>query len=295
MIWRSASLLGTPRLYISSTRSFQTSIRLSADALRDELIQARFVRVIDPETGSISPNAQRTERLLQQIDRTRYWLVQVKSSKYDTDYKENGSSKAEGNVQGGAGPSSSASGGGDSKSGKNRPPPRKEKRSEIQRREEIENKLPLEDLAIVKLIDKKEAYNKQKALKLEKKQNSSSVSSGSASKQVEMSWSSTSNDVQHKLKVLLTHLQKKGPGAKAMVLIKAKKGKGRDGGMNEGEKKELLTKIEDYLCKWEEELDSEGTAIAKPPFHARRVGEVEWKGGQSQATVRFEVFKSPNK
>ncbi|UZJ56908.1 hypothetical protein CBS101457_006228 [Exobasidium rhododendri] len=287
MFWRSTVIAA--QWCLKDGRSIHSSSRYLVDALRDEAIQARYARIVDFETGSISTRSQRTSNILRNIDRTRFWLVQVKASKFDASDMGGGEGAANDTIQ----PQEQQEGKGTS--AMKRPPKRLNKEQE-RYREEVESQMPLEDLAILKLVDKKEAYNKQKQLKLEKKQGrltSSNASSDSAAqKEVEMSWSSTSNDVQHKLNHTLTHLKKRGPGARVTVRIKSKKGKGRSGGMEEDQKMELVQKIEDYLCKWD---DAGEESSSETLYHARKVGDVDWQKGKSLAMMRFEVVKGRSK
>lgn len=269
-------------------RNFHRSGQRLAEALRDEAIQARYVRVVDPSTGSLSERVERVSNLLKKMDRTRYWLVQVKAGRLDQEAKE--AEKAEKS-------SSGSAGGGKSKTitswTQSRPD---EKRRAERLREELEAEMPLEDLAIVKMIDKKVEYNRLKERKLVKKeqsgggQRSGSVSGASAIKSIDLTWSSTTHDVEHKLKTLVTHFRKKGPGAKGTVDVKAKQGKGRVGGMDSEHKMEMLRTMEEYLCNWEPNASQEEPA-QEYLYYARRAGDIEWRAGGSHATLRMEVVK----
>jgi hypothetical protein len=259
-------------------RSFHQSARSLAEALRDEAIEARYVRIVDAETGSLSPQVERVQTLLRKMDRTRYWLVQVKGGKLDQEAKEEVAS-------------SQAS----SSKTPWQQPRLDEKRKAERHREMLESEMPLEDLAIVKLIDKKAAYNKLKEKKMEKKQTGQkigNVSGSSARKEVDLTWNATEHDVEHKLKTLLTHFRKKGPGAKGTVDIKAKPGRGAGGGVSAEHKNEMIRKMEEILCSWENgSSDEEEQPSAELACHARRQGDVEWRAGGTHATIRIEVVK----
>lgn len=262
---------------------FQCSARLLAKELRDEAIRARLVRLVDPDTGSLSTQPERTADLLRQFDRTKYWLTQVKAGRYELEHGDDADDEGldaesprkpfERQRKG-----SASSNSGSQNSGRSR--------------EAVERQMPLEDLAIVKLINKKEAYDRQKAAKLEKKQglrSPSIASSASSHKETELSWSSTQHDMEHKLKVILNHFKKKGPGAKGTVTIRAKQGKGSDGGMDREGKRDLVKRIEEFLCDWD--VDGQDDGPTEPAFHARKMNEVEWLRGESRAVIHLEVVK----
>lgn len=216
---------------------------------RDEAIKAKKVRLVDPESGSLSPSIFQTKTLLQQIDRKRFWVVQVKAQ---NKHQEQESNKEEEGL------------------------------------DEVD--IPLEDMAIVKLVDKKGAYDKQKAQK--KANASSSASSESLRKEVMMSWSSTPHDIQHKLTSVKTHhLMRRGPGAQCTIVILSKKGKGREGGMPQEDKQKLVHDVEEFLCDWEDHNEA-ASEPSRPSCYARRRGDVEWKGKGSMAKLVVEVIRS---
>lgn len=149
------------------------------------------------------------------------------------------------------------------------------------------------ELPIVKLVSKKEAYDKQRAAKRAKAEggsdasgsagSSSASAASSAPKEVQLTWSSTPHDISHKLgSIVEKHLQRKGPGAKCTVIISSKKGKGKDGGADASQKAEIIARVEDIICgddKWSE------------TSHARRRKDVEWQRNGSAALLQFEVVK----
>ncbi|PWN88237.1 hypothetical protein FA10DRAFT_303221 [Acaromyces ingoldii] len=215
---------------------------------RDDLIRSRLVRLVDPETGSLSSRPQRPRDILASINRTQYWLVQVTKVGAEQDEQEGGQ----------RGRSSEA--------------------------------INIDELPIVKLVSKKEAYDKQRAQKRAKASSDADGAAGgtalgasSAPKEVQLTWSSTPHDISHKLSSMVEkHLQRRGPGAKCTVVISSKKGKGRDGGANATQKAEIIKSVEDIVCA--EESWSEIS-------HARRRKDVEWQRNGSAALIHFEVVK----
>lgn len=140
---------------------------------------------------------------------------------------------------------------------------------------------------ICKLIDKKEEFDRLRHSK--RKPSDSTTSTTSSSKEVQLTWSVSPNDLAHKLGKAKKELLK---GARINVVVTTKAG-GRKyiKGLNpkEDEKRgRLLQEVERFLC--EEVVEGEGGG--KTETVARRLQEVEWQRGGSAAVMSFEAFRN---
>ncbi|GAC99746.1 hypothetical protein PHSY_007349 [Pseudozyma hubeiensis SY62] len=157
--------------------------------------------------------------------------------------------------------------------------------------------------AICKLIDKKEEFDRLRNLKRKSQETSSSTSSatsssgGSSSKEVQLTWSVSPNDLSHKLGKAKKELLK---GARINVVISTKPG-GRKyiKGLNlevDEKRQRLLDDVEVFLCTEKEEkrqevaVETEAETAAEVRI-ARRLGEVDWQRGGSAAVMSFECFR----
>lgn len=134
---------------------------------------------------------------------------------------------------------------------------------------------------ICKLIDKKDEFDKQRAIK---RRTSSSPAAGSVSKEVQLTWSVTPNDLTHKLSKARKEMLR---GARINVVVTTKAGgrkyiKGLDPKLD-AQRQELLQSIETFLCTSED--DPQAAPIA------RRLQDVDWQRGGSAAVMSFECFR----
>lgn len=231
------------------------------------------------------------------MDRSQYWLVQVKSGVSTDPIKQKDSGNGNGDDSG------------------NRKGGRRKSEEEALASEEssttTSNRPILENLPLVKFISKKEAYDKAKALKLQKKSNSSSSSSttlsdlskssSSSPKLIQLTWSVSPNDLDHKLKNARKDLINKGTKVKVEVITKKGGGKSVAGGEMEKKKLEFLQKVEEVVCEelriYEEVKDGEGEGEGgegklKEVRKGRRMGEIDWKNNGAVARCTFELVRS---
>ncbi|CAO1618970.1 unnamed protein product [Parajaminaea phylloscopi] len=73
-------LPNTPRLPRFASTKSNPSV---STAIQDEKIRARQVRLINPETGAMMPDAVNPQDILRQIDRQRFFLLQVAEARQD--------------------------------------------------------------------------------------------------------------------------------------------------------------------------------------------------------------------
>ena len=139
---------------------------------------------------------------------------------------------------------------------------------------------------ICKLIDKKEEFDKQRALKKAKAASAESVAAsaiGSVSKEVQLTWSVSPNDLSHKLSKARKELVR---GARINVVVTTKAGgkKYIKGFIPEEDERrlQLLRNIESYLCLDEQTQEPVG----------KRLKDVEWQRGGSAAVVSFELIRA---
>jgi len=147
----------------------------------------------------------------------------------------------------------------------------------------------LEDLPLVKLVSKKESYDKAKASKLSKSTSSTSTNSkASTSKQIQLTWSVSPNDLSHKLK---PHRKDLFKGSRIRVDIITRKGGGVSvaGGEMQRKKESFLEEVERILCEEMEVKDENGEV--KEVLRGRRSGEVAWRDNASVAKCVFEVVR----
>jgi hypothetical protein len=135
---------------------------------------------------------------------------------------------------------------------------------------------------ICKLIDKKDEFDKQRAIK--RRTSSSAAAAGNVSKEVQLTWSVTPNDLTHKLSKARKEMLR---GARINVVVTTKAGgkkyiKGLDPKLDQ-QREELLQSIETFLCTSED--DPQAAPIA------RRLQDVDWQRGGSAAVMSFEAFR----
>lgn len=251
-----------------STSSKDSSEDIPKGPIRDEAIveTARFVRLVDPKTGSLAGPFP-TKQILSKLDRTKFFLQQVappQASRSTVSYN----------------PSS--------------PPGSVDVAALIQ-------------FPICRLIDKKEEFDRVRNLKRKSTSPDTPtpppVSGGS--KEVQLTWSVSPNDLTHKLSKARKEMVK---GARINVVVTTKAG-GRKyiKGLNpkEDERREgLLREIEEYLCKPDEKADEkieekkegegeegEQKDAGRVRPIARRLKEVDWQRGGSAAVMSFECFR----
>ncbi|KAN0061410.1 hypothetical protein ACQY0O_006257 [Thecaphora frezii] len=149
---------------------------------------------------------------------------------------------------------------------------------------------------ICKLIDKKEDFDRQRALKRKAKANEASSSSAASQKEVQLTWSVSGNDLSHKLSKAKKELIK---GARINAVITTKSGgkkyiRGKDPAEDE-KRDRLLRDVEEFLCSADEAeavSDADGAATIRASAIGRRIGEVEWQRGGSAAVISFEKIRS---
>lgn len=240
-----------------STASSEASV--AKGPIRDEAIipLSSYVRLVDPKTGSLA-GPFNTRQILAKLDRTKFFLQQVapaQSSRATIDYD----------------PSS---------------PPSTVDASQ------------LVQFAICKLIDKKEEFDRLRNLKRKSHNgsfNQTAANSTSSSKEVQLTWSVSPNDLAHKLGKAKKEMLK---GARINVVISTKPGgrkyiKGLNPELDE-QRGRLLEHIEEFLCtdtqdaqQTAEQAEEKGSARI-----ARRLGEIDWQRGGSAAVMSFECFRN---
>lgn len=274
----SSCSLPTAALPHLNTRNFSSSLRTLAASssssssapskdvpakgpIRDESIleTSEFVRLVDPKTGALA-GPFNTKQILSKLDRSKFWIQQVappQPLRATFEYD----------------PSS--------------PPSSVDVSALVQ-------------FPICKLIDKKEEFDKQRALKRKSSPSSSaSPSAGTSSasgtsKEVQLTWSVSSNDLAHKLSKAKKEMIK---GARINLVVTTKAGgKKYIKGLNPKEdqrREELLQEIETFLCSPEQSekggVDAEGGEKQQPI--ARRLQDVDWQRGGSAAVMSFECFR----
>lgn len=235
--------------------------------IRDEAIleKSSFVRLVDPKSGALA-GPFNTKQILSKLDRTKFWIQQVVPPQPDRATIEYDPSA---------------------------PPAKVDPAALVQ-------------FPICKLIDKKEEFDKQRALKRKSSPSpteSSASGAGSAagtSKEVQLTWSVTSNDLAHKLSKAKREMIK---GARINVVVTTKTGgKKYIKGFNvkEDERREdLLQQIEAFLCtasdKGEASSGNADPGAGEPQTQqpiARRLQDVDWQRGGSAAVMSFECFKT---
>jgi hypothetical protein len=289
----SSSSYAAPRLTIgsraglSSTSASQAKAAKGPTVFRDENIRARRVRLVSPETNEILPGPLDTRELLASIDRKRYFLQQVSPGRLPM-----------------------------SKSSSNKPAVQDVRARTLRSQQgtaaatapvdnddtsiEPATVITLDDLPIVKLIDKKAEYDRERTAKQQRQAGggANSKSTGSMHKDVAFTWNSTKHDVHHKLQPIRANLIKRGPGASCRVMITSKKASVV---VHEEDKEAFVAEVERYLCDWqgleqhhvddEDQQETHPTNPAKLPYLARRRADVEWHTGKRQAMLRIEVSK----
>jgi translation initiation factor IF-3 len=141
-----------------------------------------------------------------------------------------------------------------------------------------------QEVPIVKVMSKKDAYLKSKA------------GGGGAGKtvasqppaEVQISWLVTEHDLSHKLESGKRHLSKKGPGSRVSITITTKKGRKWTSGQEE-DKLAVVKKIEDLMTAADAGGAGESSA---PAVRVRRKGDVKWvEPNKVGATIVFEAYK----
>ncbi|SJX64312.1 uncharacterized protein SRS1_14960 [Sporisorium reilianum f. sp. reilianum] len=141
----------------------------------------------------------------------------------------------------------------------------------------------LVQFAICRLVDKKEEFDRARNLK---RKPDSAPAASSSSKEVQLTWSVTPNDLAHKLGKAKKEMLR---GARINVVVTTKPG-GRKyvKGLNakEDEKREqMLLQIERLLCVEKTEGAEEKEVVA------RRLQDIDWQRGGSAAVMSFEAFR----
>lgn len=301
----SSLIYGIPIRRIHLTTSIQLQQRAqnanSSRLLRDENIRATRVRLVDPQTNELLPRPFNTAELLDSIDRTRYTLQQVAPGNSPDPTSKPEITKEESKQQ-----SPIPTKGWRDRA--NNSPSQEKESSPIQShtiRNESWQMITLEDLPIVKLIDKKEEYEKRRLARKQKQADSGeeSISTGGTTvkstttlhKEVVLSWQSTTHDIQHKLQPIRANMIKRGSGASCRITIASKKGKGS--AVDEQGKLSFLHDLEKFLCDWSNAADvlaeegSESAAGKKLPYFPRRRGEVVWQKNNRTAILIVEVTR----
>ncbi|CBQ68677.1 conserved hypothetical protein [Sporisorium reilianum SRZ2] len=142
----------------------------------------------------------------------------------------------------------------------------------------------LVQFAICRLVDKKEEFDRARNLK---RKPDSAPAASSSSKEVQLTWSVTPNDLAHKLGKAKKEMLR---GARINVVVTTKPG-GRKyvKGLNakEDEKREqMLLQIERLLC-----VEKTEGAEEKEEVVARRLQDIDWQRGGSAAVMSFEAFR----
>lgn len=252
----------------SSSSSGAPSAPGSRAPIRDEKIAERssYVRLVDPKTGALAgPFA--TKQILSKLDRTKFWLHQVAPPQPDRtsiDYDPT------------CPPSTAV------------------------------DVAALVQFPICKLIDKKDQFDKQRALKRSSSTSTSNTdpsnpgspavaqSALGTSKEVQLTWSVSPNDLAHKLTKARKELIK---GARINLVVTTKSGSPKYiQGFNPSEdarRQQLLDHIDQFLCS------PHPTTPQDLPDHnhsqrpiARRLKDVDWQRGGSVAVMSFECFRS---
>lgn len=286
----------TPLIRLQQTNQKPESSRV----IRDENIRARRVRLVDPQTNELMPGPFNTAELLASIDRTRYTLQQVTAGKIEKSTSKLPIAKKEEEEKSSRPPRDSRNRGKSAISQENgvsftEPEPIKEEPIHI----------TLDDLPIVKLIDKKAEYDKKRLAKKQKQGGDvgeESTSGGTAvksattlHKNVVLTWQSTTHDVQHKLLPIRANMIKRGTGASCTITIASKKGKGS--AVDEEGKLAFLNDLETFLSDWSNAanvLAEEGTQAAegkKMQYFPRRRGEIVWQKNNRTAILIMEVVR----
>ena len=238
--------------------------------IRDEniLASSEYVRLVDPKSGALA-GPFHTKTILSKLDRSKFFLQQVappQPSRATVEYDPTSSP--------GSAPVDVAT---------------------------------LVQFPICKLIDKKEEFDKQRNLKRNKSASASSSTSadgtasqptpsgGGGSKEVQLTWSVSPNDLGHKLSKAKKEMLR---GARINVVVTTKSGgrkyiKGLD--PKEDERREqLLNQIEAFLCSpsdGKSAQDADGADAQETAPIARRLQDVDWQRGGSAAVMSFECFR----
>lgn len=309
---------GTQRLSSSSSSSSSSCIRSihltpivrlqktvqksdSGRVIRDENIRARRVRLVDPQTNELMPGPFNTAELLASIDRTRFTLQQVSPGKFIEPTPKPSIAKEEGEEEKSGQPARGW------KSHKRSANPKEDEvstRKPDPVREEPQRVMTLDDLPIVKLIDKKVEYEKIRLARKQKQgETGEESSSGGTSvksattlhKNVVLSWQSTTHDIQHKLQPIRANMIKRGGGASCTITIASKKGKGS--AIDEEGKLAFLNELEKYLCDWSNaanvlaEESAQPSEAKKLSYFPRRRGDVVWQKNNRTAILIVEVAR----
>ncbi|SPO29380.1 uncharacterized protein UTRI_04891_B [Ustilago trichophora] len=255
------------RLLPNASSSSAPPAPISKGPIRDESIleKSTHVRLVDPKSGALA-GPFHTKTILTKLDRSKFFLQQVappQPSRATVSYDPDF------------------------------PPSNVDVSALVQ-------------FPICKLIDKKEEFDKARNAKRKSSSESSttaSAPSGAAgSKEVQLTWSVSPNDLSHKLSKARKEMIK---GARINVIVTTKSG-GRKyiKGFNAKEdarREELLVEIERFLCSAgdtattaqetrEGEAEKEAAVKEAAPI-ARRLQEVDWQRGGSAAVMSFECFR----
>ncbi|EST04633.1 hypothetical protein PSEUBRA_006393 [Kalmanozyma brasiliensis GHG001] len=222
--------------------------------IRDDAILAlsQYVRLVDPNTGSLAGPFP-TSAILTKLDRSKFFLQQVAPAQ----------------------------------------PHRSTTPYDPSAPPSAVDVTRLVQFPICRLIDKKEEFDRMRNAKRASSSSTPSYAStsGGGSKEVQLTWSVSPNDLAHKLSKARKEMIR---GARINLVVTTESG-GRKyvKGLNakEDERREaLLKEIEEFLCKPAEESTGEGEEKAGPI--ARRLQDVEWQRGGSAAVMSFECFRN---
>ncbi|CEH17280.1 Translation initiation factor 3, N-terminal [Ceraceosorus bombacis] len=146
-----------------------------------------------------------------------------------------------------------------------------------------------EDTPIVKLVNRKQIYERAKEKKaLKKSDPGAAARSETLEKTVQITWSSTPHDVKHKLLGGKTHLWRKRVGARVVVAITSKRGKGPAGGSTPESRLKLIEEVTDLLCA-PPEPNEIGRHELVQEAHVKQKGQLEWRMNGAAVDITFEL------
>lgn len=269
----------------SSSLKAKDAASIPKGPIRDEAIltNSSYVRLVDPKSGALA-GPFNTKQILSKLDRSKFWIQQVAPPQPSRATIEYDPSAPAGSV----------------------------------------HVSVLVQFPICKLIEKKQEFDKVRAAKRKSSSSSGSkdkaaggfgevrVGGGAAltavgtSKEVQLTWSVSPNDLAHKLSKAKKDMLK---GARINIVVTTKSGgKKYIKGLNpkEDEKREeLLRQIESFLCSAPAAGEANGsggagveggeqaaaTGVGATEPIARRLQDVDWQRGGSAAVMSFECFR----
>ncbi|SNX85676.1 uncharacterized protein MEPE_04385 [Melanopsichium pennsylvanicum] len=289
----------TTSLSFAAPKNVATTSKPSSEPskrpIRDDQIDSPYVRLVDPKSGALA-GPFRTSAILSKLDRSKFFLQQVVPPLPDRATIEYDPTSTIITTTTTINTTTSSNGNGVDVSA-------------------------LVQFPICKLIDKKEEFdrlrNAKRKISLSSTSTSSSSSSSSSgqenpestkfginlnnnnsgnsigtSKEVQLSWNVSENDLSHKLSKAKKEMMK---GARINLIITTKSGGKRYmKGVNLKEdlkREELIKKIEEYLCKPEKNLQVDDEVMVEVVPIARRLQDIDWQKGGSAAVMSFERFR----